>query len=218
MAGHASYAKLARTAGTGIISPRPAPPPAASHCRSTWHSTRYRSELGFPGSPILAGHEKADFPSPPSIEAEWATGNPLPRGYRAWYYCQPEVFARHLARRLLATQQWCPLRWSEAALRDVLDVHEVYDALIQAWYESLPPDLALPSSAGDEAAGMDELCILLRDRYLSMQELLCRPLVRLAPNQRRRPGPVAGPSSVHCQLGSAGLSAQDSDDTATLAS
>lgn len=101
------------------------------------------------------------------------------------------MFARHLVRRLLTSQQRCPLRWSEAALRDVLDAHEVYDALIHAWYESLPSDLALPSSASDEAAGVDEHCILLRDRYLSMQELLCRPLVRLAlelPNNVAVPG------------------------------
>ncbi|TEA13911.1 Glucose transport transcription regulator RGT1 [Colletotrichum sidae] len=139
-------------------------------------------ELALPGS-ILAGADYPYvFPSPPSLGPINNIDNKtLMTDQRSWYYYLAEISARQLMNRIALAQKRTPPHPTEHGIDRMLDVFEAFDAQLTDWYESLPPPVSFQVPSGDIAPLLaDDLCHVLRGRYLTMREMLCRPFVRLA--------------------------------------
>ncbi|KAK7458410.1 hypothetical protein Landi51_01233 [Colletotrichum acutatum] len=137
-------------------------------------------ELSLPGS-ILAGVDYPySLPTPPTLGVMNLDNKALMMEQRSWYYYLAEISARHLIDRFTQAQKRCPPHPTEHGIDRMLEVFEVFDAQLSDWYESLPPPISFQIPTGDIAPLGDDLCQMLRGRYLAMKELLCRPFVRLA--------------------------------------
>lgn len=137
-------------------------------------------ELSLPGS-ILAGVDYPySLPNPPTLGVMNLDNKALMMEQRSWYYYLAEISARHLIDRFTQAQKRCPPHPTEHGIDRMLEVFEVFDAQLSDWYESLPPPISFQIPTGDIAPLGDDLCQMLRGRYLAMKELLCRPFVRLA--------------------------------------
>ncbi|KXH41359.1 hypothetical protein CNYM01_10773 [Colletotrichum nymphaeae SA-01] len=137
-------------------------------------------ELSLPGS-ILAGVDYPySLPTPPTLGVMNLDNKALMMEQRSWYYYLAEISARNLIDRFTQAQKRCPPHPTEHGIDRMLEVFEVFDAQLSDWYESLPPPISFQIPTGDIAPLGDDLCQMLRGRYLAMKELLCRPFVRLA--------------------------------------
>ncbi|KAL0932214.1 C6 transcription factor [Colletotrichum truncatum] len=137
-------------------------------------------ELSLPGS-ILAGVDYPySFPSPPTLGVMNLENKTLMMEQRSWYYYIAEISARRLMNRIVHAQKRTPPHPTEHGIDRMLEVFEVFDAQLTDWYESLPPPISFQIPNGDVSPLADDICQMLRGRYLVMRELLCRPFVQLA--------------------------------------
>lgn len=120
------------------------------------------------------------LPSPPTFGAMALDNKALMMEQRSWYYCLAEISARHLTNRIMQAQKRSPPHPAEHGIDRMLEVFEVFDAQLTDWYESLPPPISFQTPSGEIAPLADDVCQILRGRYLAMRELLCRPFVCLA--------------------------------------
>ncbi|KAK2778505.1 hypothetical protein CKAH01_11750 [Colletotrichum kahawae] len=137
-------------------------------------------ELSLPGS-ILAGIDYPySFPAPPTLGVMNLDNKTLMMEQRSWYYYLAEIAARQLMNHIVQAQRRSPPHPTEHGIDRMLEVFEVFDAQLTDWYESLPPPISFQIPNGEITPLADDLCQMLRGRYLTMRELLCRPFVRLA--------------------------------------
>ncbi|KAK1585400.1 uncharacterized protein LY79DRAFT_518860 [Colletotrichum navitas] len=137
-------------------------------------------ELSLPGS-ILAGVDYPySLPNPPSPGVMNIDNKPLLVEYRSWHYYVAEISARHLINLIKQAQKRSPLNLTDAGIDRMLEVFDVYEAQLTDWYEQLPPPISFQVPTGEISPLADDLCQMLRSRYLAIRELLCRPFVRLA--------------------------------------
>ncbi|KAK1995025.1 hypothetical protein LX36DRAFT_613240 [Colletotrichum falcatum] len=138
-------------------------------------------ELSLPGS-ILAGMVDYPYslPNPPGLGVMNLDSKALVVDQRSWHYYLAEVSARHLISRIKQAQKRSSLNLTDAGIDRMLEVFEVFEAQLTDWYEQLPPAISFQVPADEIFPLADDLCHMLRSRYLAMRELLCRPFVRLA--------------------------------------
>ncbi|OLN83420.1 Glucose transport transcription regulator RGT1 [Colletotrichum chlorophyti] len=137
-------------------------------------------ELSLPGS-ILGGVDYPyNFPQPPPLGMISAENKALIAEQRCWYYYVAEISARQLISRISNAQKRSPPHPTEHGIDRMLEVFEVFEAQLTDWYESLPAPVSFQIPSGEISPLQDDMCQMLRGRYLAMRELLCRPFVRLA--------------------------------------
>lgn len=120
------------------------------------------------------------FPSPPTLshtQLESPTEETI-----TWYYYLADIAARHLINRIINVAvkvRGCP---SEAKARALLCDYKMFGSQLDDWYKSLPSEISFPPPNSSIGPDSNPLKRILRSRYLSIRELLCRPFVRICLN------------------------------------
>jgi hypothetical protein len=121
------------------------------------------------------------FPLPPSIDGP--RQEPIWEGEETtWYYFLAEIACRHLIDRIISTRLPTDASVTEETVVLMCRQLEEFETHLSSWYVSLPPVLSFPIAPGRITPLDDELCQMLRLRYLSIKELLHRPFVEICVN------------------------------------
>ena len=99
---------------------------------------------------------------------------------RGWFYYLAEIAIRHLLNRIVRGHRWTSDGSTDRRIRRLLAQSELLQTQLHDWYLSLPAILNFEIPTGYSAPLLtDDLTQILRQRYLSCQDLIARPFVKL---------------------------------------
>jgi hypothetical protein len=136
-----------------------------------------------PGSVLEHIQDQLVFPSPPTPSPPTQLES-LDDETVSWYYYLSDIAARHLINNILRfianTNAEEPP--TEPKASSLLHNHKIFRSQLDAWHQSLPPQISFPPPTSTLEPEPDTFKRILRARYLVILELLCRPFVRICLN------------------------------------
>ncbi len=121
------------------------------------------------------------FPSPPTPD------NAQPEGHLGdeaitWYYYLPDIPVHRLINNIIKVRLRVDECSNKAQARAMLQDYKLFDSQLGDWQKSLPLEISFPPPSSSITLEPNQLKRILRSRYLAIQELLCRPFVRICLN------------------------------------
>ncbi|KAH9217631.1 hypothetical protein DL95DRAFT_386479 [Leptodontidium sp. 2 PMI_412] len=142
-----------------------------------------RYELGMHGSVLEHIEDRIMFPIPPISQDSMVTELGPDEGTVSWYFYLSDIAARHLINRIVESHSKIGIARSLSKTRTLLHDYEVFLSQLQEWYESLPPSVSFELPSTSISSELNLTSHILRARYLFIQELLCRPFLKISLNQ-----------------------------------
>ncbi|KAG4428635.1 hypothetical protein IFR05_015885 [Cadophora sp. M221] len=142
-----------------------------------------RYELGMHGSVLEHIEDRIMFPIPPISQDTMVAELGPDEGTVSWYFYLSDIAARHLINRIVESHSKIGIARSLSKTRTLLHDYDVFLSQLQEWYESLPPSVSFELPSTTISSELNLTSHILRARYLSIQELLCRPFLKICLNQ-----------------------------------
>lgn len=146
-----------------------------------------RYELGLYGSVLDSIEDQLFFPSPPTLGLTPTNDNPSGDEAPTWYFYLSDIAARHLINRIISVgvnDGGYGTAPEGAQIQALLRDYRIFMGQLEDWYCSLPAQISFQKPTLNNPVTMctSYFTMILRARYLSMHELLCRPFVRICLN------------------------------------